>query len=201
MLVFLLFHLGARVLQSLALGALEALGELADQLPVQMILRLRLDDAFGGDQLGRFLLAGVEGHLHGADQRFAHVRNHETPGSFRLRVETELLEQPFDDLHMRLCLLEVLLPFLLQLVIDNAPQRGLVYEDAALFRFERLIEEFCNLFLVPCHRAASLAEWLRWTTVGSSWSKGRAAGAGSSRRARIERGVAGADTKCLCRDE
>ena len=54
-LVFLVLDLAVGFLQRLGLFALQALRELADELPVQVVLRLGEHDAFRGDELGATL--------------------------------------------------------------------------------------------------------------------------------------------------
>ena len=72
--------------------------------------------------------------------------HHLPPGGLGIWVELERLEQLQDDLLVVLGLLEILLPFLLQLVVLRAAERRLVDCDTALLRLERLIEELMDLF-------------------------------------------------------
>ena len=111
-----------------------------------MILRLGLDDTLGGDQLRGLGHARLERHLHGAHEGLADVPHHLAPGGLGLRIELERLEQLEHDLLVVLGLLEILLPFLLQLVVLDAAERRLVHGDAALLGLERLIEELVDLF-------------------------------------------------------
>jgi hypothetical protein len=58
------------------------------------------------------------------------------------------LHQLQDDLDMALCLLDLFLPLLFQITIENASERGFVYFHAAEFRFVHLLKKFVALFNV-----------------------------------------------------
>ena len=97
-LVLLLLDLLVGFLQRRALLALRLLGELADQLPVQVVLGLGEHDALGGHDLRRLGLAALEGHLHRLHQRLADVPDDQSPGRLRLRIELEPREDVLHDL-------------------------------------------------------------------------------------------------------
>ena len=75
---YLVFDLFVRVLERLDSIALSLVRELADQLPVQVILRFREDDALAGDDLGGIGISGCLRLLHGLDESVSH-RRHDFP--------------------------------------------------------------------------------------------------------------------------
>src|SRR6266542_3374964 len=84
------------------------------------------------------------------------MTNHEPARRLGVGVEPELLDEPVDDLHVTLRLLEVPFPFFLEVVIHHASQRGLVDENSPLLAFESLKEQLRDMFLVDLHGAISL---------------------------------------------
>ena len=148
--VLVLFFLDffVRFLERRAHLALRLLGELADQLPVQVILGLGEHDALGGDELRRLRLAGIEGHVHRLDERLADVPDHEPAGRLRLRIETEAREDLLHDAHVVLRLLEVFLPLLLEVVVHDAAKGGRVDVDPPQFGLQGLVQKLADLFVL-----------------------------------------------------
>ena len=70
------------------------------------------------------------------------------PGRLRLGIELEPREDVFDDAHVVLRLLEVLLPFLLEVVVHGAAERRLVDLHAAELGLEGLVEQLVDFFVL-----------------------------------------------------
>jgi hypothetical protein len=152
-LVLLLLHLAVRLPERPALLTRQLLGGLADQLPVHVVLRLRLDDALGGDELRRCGI-GSERGLHGRNERLTLAPHDLASRRIGHRIETERVEDSQHDDLVVACLVQVRAPFLLQVVVAGTPDRGLVDPDSPALRLERLVQEFVELLLV--HRLPSI---------------------------------------------
>jgi hypothetical protein len=131
MLIFLLLYLLVGRLQGLSRLSLGFLGHLVDEFSVQVVFRLGQHDALAGYKLSR-MRGFLERHSHGLHERFTDVPDHFTTWCLGFRVEPELSHYVEEDLLMVPGLLEVLVPLLLEVAIDNALERGLVDLDAAL---------------------------------------------------------------------
>jgi hypothetical protein len=147
-LVLLLLDLLEGIRERPALISLEGRRRLADQLPVEMVLRLGRDDALGGDELRGIRHTGVERHLHRRHQGLSDVSDDQPSGCLDRRVEIQRLEDPEDDPLVRAGLLEIRLPLFLELFVDHAAEGGLVHLDAALFGLQSLIQQLGELVLV-----------------------------------------------------
>jgi hypothetical protein len=68
------------------------------------------------------------------------------PRCFLCGIQPELAHHLEDDLLVVSGLLEVLLPLFLEIGIDSTLKSRLINLDAALFSFQRLIQQFSHLF-------------------------------------------------------
>ena len=154
-LVLFLLDLLERRVQRLALLAGELLGALAEQLPVEVVLRLGEHDALARDELRRFAGAGRARLLHRLDERRAHAADDLAARGGLLGVDPERFAHVHELLFVLARLVEVLLPFLLEVVVHDALERVLIDLDSAPLVFERLQNQLVQLFLVQCHGVAS----------------------------------------------
>ena len=88
-----------------------------------MILRFGLRHAFAGDELRTRRVATLLGELHRLDQALADMAHDPAARRLLLGVEPELLEKRLHDLDVALRLLQILLPFLAQLIVADAGKR------------------------------------------------------------------------------
>ena len=86
MLVLLVLDLVVRFLERLDAVALALLGELADQLPVEVVLHLRVGDGLAGDDLGGLGRGDLARAVHQRHQRFALHAHELAPGRVRLGI-------------------------------------------------------------------------------------------------------------------
>src|SRR5689334_2612533 len=112
-----------------------------------MVLRLREHDTLACDKLRRSGIASGQRHLHGDRQRLSRVLNDLATRRHFIRVETERFTRRREHVYMLFGLLEILLPLLLQVGIDDALERGLIKNDASTFVLERLQQELSQLRL------------------------------------------------------
>src|SRR5207248_9802402 len=79
-----------------------------------------------------------------------------------LRIETEFSHHVLHDLHMIAGLFEILLPFFLQLVVHSTAHCRLVNLYAAQLSFERLVQQFVQLFFLHCFLQLLIySRWIR----------------------------------------
>src|SRR4030095_2862361 len=106
--------------ERLLLFSVELLGDLADPLPVLVILCLGEDDALRGHDLGRVFVALVARHLDGLDQALSVMPDDAAPRRVLVQIHAQRLEDIAQDLFVPPRLLQVLLPFLLQVIVLRA---------------------------------------------------------------------------------
>ncbi len=147
-LVLLLLDFLERLGQRLLLLALDLFRRLVEQLPVEVVLRLGMHDTLARHQLGRLGRTLLAGHFHGRDQGCPDVVHHLPAGGLLVRPEPELLHQAQDDLLVLLGLLQIFLPLLLQVVVLDAAQGGLVDLDPSALRFQHLVDELAQLLVL-----------------------------------------------------
>ncbi len=148
MLVLLLLDDLASFLERLLLRAFEIGGALRQQLPVLMVLRLREDDAFAGDELRGRRIAGRLGLLQRGDERLTEAADDVSTRRRLVGVDLELLQNLLQDLDVRIRLLQVSRPLVPQLFGDRAAKRCLVDLDASTLVLERLKQELLELLRV-----------------------------------------------------
>ena len=146
MLVLFVFDLVGRHLQNLLLlirsRRLRAFG---DHLPVEMVLGLRKDDAFAGNQLGRSGLIAARCHLHRFNQRLPDVL-HDFATRRRLAgIESQRFTGFGENRDMVFGLVQILFPFLLQIIVAHALKCCLINLHASLFMFEGLKKQLLQL--------------------------------------------------------
>ena len=113
-----------------------------------MVLGLGEHDAFAGDQLGGADRPPRKRHLHRDHQRLAVVLHDLAAGRHLAGIEPQRLAGRGQDLDVVLGLLEILLPFLAQVVVEDALERGLVDEHAALLVLQRLQQKLFQLWRI-----------------------------------------------------
>ena len=139
-LVLLVFHLVVGGHQRLLELALRLLGDLVDQLPVQVVLRLGFHHALARHELRGVRRRVLVRHFHGFDQRLADVADDQPPRRVQIRIEPKLVHHLEHDALVVASLFEVLLPFLLEVGIHDAGERRRVNLDAAPLGLQRLIQ-------------------------------------------------------------
>ena len=113
-----------------------------------MVLRLREDDAFAGDELRGRRIAGRLGLLQRRDERLTEAADDVSARRRLVGVDLELLQNLLQDLNVRIRLLQVSRPLVPQLFGDRAAKRRLVDLDAAALVLERLKQELLELLRV-----------------------------------------------------
>ena len=106
-----------------------------------MVLGLRQDHALRGDDLGGAGVAFLLRDLHRLDERLADVADDLTAGRFLFGVQSERLEDFAQNFFVMLRLLEVVLPFLLQIGVLRAGERARIDLNASNFGFESFVQE------------------------------------------------------------
>jgi len=138
--MFVLFVLDLFVgrAQDLCNLAVELVRALPDQLPIQMILGLGEYHALARHQLGGSGVARGERHLHGLHEGLARVLDDLAPGRLLARVEAQALAHGCEDYDMVFRLLEILLPFVAEVLVQYTFESRLVNENATLLVFQGL---------------------------------------------------------------
>jgi len=99
---------------------------LADQLPVLVILRLRLDDALRRDELRGSRAPILQGELHGLDETLALEPNDRATRCLAFRIEPDAREHRSKNLLVVRGLCKVLFPLGLKLRMLRASDGRLV---------------------------------------------------------------------------
>ena len=74
--------------------------------------------------------------------------DHQAAGRLRRGIQADAREYVLDDAHVILRLLEVLLPLLLEVLVDDAAKGGLVDLHTALFGLERLVQKLVDFLIL-----------------------------------------------------
>jgi hypothetical protein len=77
------------------------------------------------------------------------VADDQPPRGLNLWIQLKPREDVLHDAHVVLRLLEVLLPFLLEVVVHGAAERGLVDLHATQLGLEGLVEQLVGFFMFP----------------------------------------------------
>jgi hypothetical protein len=100
-------------------------------LPVGVVLGLGQHNAVARRALRLLLVAAGERRFHRLDEGLAHVVHDLAARRLLVRIDLQLGADVMQDLHVALGFLVILLPFFLQVLVDDAFQRGLVDLDPA----------------------------------------------------------------------
>jgi hypothetical protein len=124
-LVFLVFDLAAGFQKGSRSGTLSRLGTSGQELPVLMVLRLGEHDALAGDYFGTSRVAQCLSLIHGGDKGLTDA-SHDIPTGHLNFASAKFLHQGLHNLDMPVSLLEVFGPFVLEILVSGAGQRGFI---------------------------------------------------------------------------
>ena len=143
-------------------GAVQYRAAFAEQLPVGSIRRLGEHDTLARDQFRCRSVARRHGSLHRNDQRITHVMDDFAAGCVLAWVDAQRDAHPRQYADVSLGLVEVCVPFGLQLFVDGTLQRRPVHEYRTSLVLQRPEQQLFHLGRNHARtpgRARRLTEW------------------------------------------
>src|SRR5688572_21935374 len=145
MLVFLVLDLRVGLAQYGPNVAVQRLGAFPDQLPVGVVLGFREHHGLAGHQLCRGGVPRGERLLHSQNKSLPRVLDDITPWGSLSRIQSQRVTYACQYRDMVRRLIQIRLPLIAQLRIQDALKRGPVNEHTTPLMRERLKQEFLEL--------------------------------------------------------